>query len=209
MKKTLISSIIATMLLSATLPHFAYAKNGNQNNDLEVNNEEVQTIENFAQVKNEVVADNFKEEIFVDQETDEDILISIDDEVHATVVPVPLVIVLATIARYGITRAIAKHGVSRVTQATTSNAAKTKLATDTAARELAAELGYTPTNYISMGAKVFQRSAKDAVSGPQYIVRDLTNHVGGVWKGANSVSGLGSKSTRSGTYDAVLERIAD
>lgn len=209
MKKTLISSIIATMLLSATLPHFAYAKNGNQNNDLEVNNEEVQTIENFAQVKNEVVTDNFKE-IFVDQEIDEDILISIDDEVNATVLPVPLVVVLATIARYGFTRAVTKHGVVRVTQATTTkDVVKTKLTTDTAARELASELGYSPINRMSMGAKVFERTAKDAVSGPQFIVRDRTAHVGGVWKGASSIEGLSSKSTRSGTYDAILDRIAD
>lgn len=60
-----------------------------------------------------------------------------------------------------------------------------------------------------MGAKVFQRSAKDAVKGPQYIVRDITSHKGGVWKGAAKIEDLSSSTRRSGTYDAVLNRIAD
>lgn len=263
MKKTLINSIIATMLLSATLlPHFAYAQTDDKNNNLEVSNEAIQTIENFVQIEKEIITDNnalvvttletdeleatsdinfdldtseitvdttlvdnhgnsvsnqfevqflyvqgqdFKA-IFVDQETGEEIYVS-TDEVQASLAP--LVVVLATIARYGLTRAIAKHGATRVAQATASNAAKTKLTTDTAARELATELGYSATNYMSMGAKVFLRTAKDAVAGPKYIVRDRTSHVGGVWKGATSVSNLGSSTTRSGTYNAVLKRIAD
>ncbi|QDQ03437.1 hypothetical protein FOH38_17770 [Lysinibacillus fusiformis] len=144
--------------------------------------------------------------IFVDQETGEEIYVS-TDEVQASIAP--LVVVLATVARYGLTRAIAKHGATRVAQATASNALKTKLPTDTVARELAAELGYVATKQSSAGAKIFFRSAKDTVKGPQYIVRDTTSHKGGVWKGATKIENIGSSKTRSGTYDAVLTRIAD
>jgi hypothetical protein len=34
-------------------------------------------------------------------------------------------------------------------------------------------------------------------------------HSGGAWKGATTVANLGSKKTRSGTYDADLKRIGD
>lgn len=144
--------------------------------------------------------------ILVDQATGEEVYVD-TEEVHASIAP--LVIVLATIARYGIARAIAKHGATQVAKATVSNAAKTKLTTDSAAKALATELGYSSTNYLSSGARVFSRTAKDAVSGPKYITRDVTSHIGGVWKGATSVDNLRSKATRSGTYDAILKRIGD
>ncbi|KMJ60509.1 hypothetical protein AB685_03075 [Bacillus sp. LL01] len=151
-----------------------------------------------------IEGENFRA-VFIDKQTGEEIYVN-SEEVQASVAP--LVVVLATIARYGITRAITKHGATRVAQATVSNAAKTKLPTDTAARELAKELGYKPTNYMSQGAKIFEREAKDAVKGPKFIVRDNTSHIGGVWKGGSATDKLGPN-TRSGTYDAVLKRIGD
>ncbi len=85
------------------------------------------------------------------------------------------------------------------------------LATDAAAKELATELGYAKTAYrTKAGAAVFKRSAKDAVDGPDFISRDRTSHIGGVWKGANKKwENLNSDKSRSGTYDAVLKRIGD
>lgn len=146
--------------------------------------------------------------IFIDKETGEETYIN-TAEVQASVAP--LVIVLATVARYGFTRAVSKHGLARVTQAQLSNASKTKLATDTAAKELAQELGYVKTSYrTKANAAVFKRSAKDAVDGPDFISRDRTSHIGGVWKGANkNWENLNSDTKRSGTYDAVLKRIGD
>ncbi|MFJ8089779.1 SAR2788 family putative toxin [Lysinibacillus sp. NPDC095746] len=146
--------------------------------------------------------------IFIDKETGEETYIN-TAEVQASVAP--LVVVLATVARYGFTRAVSKHGLARVTQAQVSNASKTKLATDAAAKELATELGYAKTAYrTKAGAAVFKRSAKDAVDGPDFISRDRTSHIGGVWKGANKKwENLNSDKSRSGTYDAVLKRIGD
>lgn len=146
--------------------------------------------------------------VLVDQPIGEEVPL-VDEEMQVLVVP--LVIVLATVARYGITRAIAKHGLSQVTKATVSNAAKTKLTTDSAAKALASELGYKHTTFITKaGAKVFQKDAKDAVNGPKFISRDTTSHIGGVWKGANiKWENLNAVSTRSGTYDAVLDIMGD
>jgi hypothetical protein len=77
---------------------------------------------------------------------------------------------------------------------------------ETVARAVAKQLGYRATNYTSKGAKVYVRSKG---KGPKYIVRDRDGHSGGAWKGASSVRNLGSKNTRSGTYNAELKRIGD
>lgn len=45
--------------------------------------------------------------------------------------------------------------------------------------------------------------------GNDYITRDLDGHNGGAWKMADSVKNLGSKETRSGTFDVNLNRIGD
>jgi filamentous hemagglutinin len=55
-------------------------------------------------------------------------------------------------------------------------------------------------NASSHGQQVF-------TNGKFFITQDVDSHAGGVWKGANSVAGLGSKSTRAGTYDNDLNRI--
>ena len=70
------------------------------------------------------------------------------------------------------------------------------------ATEAAEKLGYKKTNYYSNGQPVYQK-------GNKYITPDVDSHNGGVWKMANSVKNLGSKSTRMGTYDANLVRIGD
>ncbi|AVK95783.1 hypothetical protein FCT18_00020 [Lysinibacillus sphaericus] len=146
--------------------------------------------------------------IFIDKESGEETYIN-TEEVQASVAP--LVVVLATVARYGFTRAVAKHGLARVTQAQLSNASRTKLATDKIAKELAEELGYVKISYrTKFDTAIFKKSAKDAVDGPDFITRDRTSHIGGVWKGANrNWENLNSDIKRSGTYDAVLKRIGD
>lgn len=72
----------------------------------------------------------------------------------------------------------------------------------------ARELGYTKTNYRSHGQAVYYRSqAKFAL---KYISPDVDGHNGGYWKVASSVTNLGSKSKRTGTYNANLtNRIGD
>jgi hypothetical protein len=62
-------------------------------------------------------------------------------------------------------------------------------------------LGFQRTNYRSHGAPVFRQGAN------RYISPDVDSHIGGVWKMATSVANLGSKKTRSGTYDADLKWI--
>jgi len=74
------------------------------------------------------------------------------------------------------------------------------------ATRAAEALGYRRINATSHGQPVFQRVSG---SGPRYITLDVDGHIGGVWKGANSIADLGSRTTRSGTFDANLVRIGD
>jgi hypothetical protein len=76
-------------------------------------------------------------------------------------------------------------------------AGKTTPLTTSQAADLARYLGYSRTNYIVKGERVFQR-------GRSYIVQDTTAHNGGVWKIAGSVDALSSKATRTATTDALL-----
>ena len=69
-------------------------------------------------------------------------------------------------------------------------------------RQAAAALGFRPTNERSHGQPVF-------TDGRRYITPDVDSHNGGAWKMAGSPRALGSKQTRSGTYDANLNRIGD
>ena len=71
----------------------------------------------------------------------------------------------------------------------------------------AKKLGYTKVKGASMhGNAVFTNSK--ASRALRYITADADVHSGGVWKAAKSIADLGSKATRSGTYDALLEWIA-
>jgi hypothetical protein len=68
-------------------------------------------------------------------------------------------------------------------------------------------LGYRKTTELSSGKAVyFSSKAKRDL---QYIVEDIDSHNGGIWKGADSIRNLGSRTTRSGTYDQFLNRIGD
>ena len=71
----------------------------------------------------------------------------------------------------------------------------------------AKELGYTKINERSHGQPVF--TSKKAPREKRYITPDVDQHNGGVWKAADSVKNLGSRRTRSGTYDVNLNRIGD
>ena len=70
----------------------------------------------------------------------------------------------------------------------------------------AEKLGYKKTNQYSHGQPVYERVSGD---GPKYITPDVDGHNGGTWKGANNIKDLGSKATRSGTYNGGLQRIGD
>ena len=72
------------------------------------------------------------------------------------------------------------------------------------AEEAAKKLGYTKTKEKSHGQPVFKN--KD---GSRYITPDVDSYNGGKWKMADSVKNLGSKRTRTGTYDSGLRRIGD
>jgi len=78
-----------------------------------------------------------------------------------------------------------------------------KLSTDSEARKVAKQLGYSPTNELSHGQKVFVNPK--ATSNLRYISRDTESHIGGVWKAANSVKNLGNRETRAGTYSRWLD----
>jgi hypothetical protein len=140
----------------------------------------------------------------VDLETGETYYI---DSTQLEASAVPLVVVAIHVVRFGVQAAIKKYGKKIVNNAIKKNAVKMKLTTNSAAREAAKALGYNTTNHTSHGAPVFTRGK--GAKGPKYITPDRTSHKGGVWKGATSVKNLGSKSTRSGTYDASLKRIGD
>ncbi|MGN3395969.1 toxin C-terminal domain-containing protein [Enterococcus gallinarum] len=66
-------------------------------------------------------------------------------------------------------------------------------------------MGYIKTNERSHGQPVFKNTKRK----PKYITPDVDSHNGGTWKGADNVKDLGSKDTRSGTYDEDLNRIGD
>lgn len=70
------------------------------------------------------------------------------------------------------------------------------------ANEAAEKLGYVKTNYRSHGQPVYKRKNR-------YITPDVDSHNGGVWKMADSIANLGSKTKRMGTYDENLNRIGD
>ena len=52
----------------------------------------------------------------------------------------------------------------------------------------------------SHGQPIFQK-------GNKFITPDVDGHNGGVWKMADSVKKLGSKKTRTGTFDANLKKV--
>src|SRR5262249_29454913 len=68
------------------------------------------------------------------------------------------------------------------------------------ATDLANYLGFRITKFTSSGQRVF-------TNGKWYISQDIDSHSGGTWKIAKSVSDLGSKQTRTGTTDALLNLI--
>lgn len=71
----------------------------------------------------------------------------------------------------------------------------------------AKELGYSKvTGASSHGNAVFTNPK--AAKAVRFITSDADGHLGGVWKAADTIANLGSKATRSGTYDALLRWIA-
>ncbi|HLC06788.1 MAG TPA: toxin C-terminal domain-containing protein [Candidatus Babeliales bacterium] len=79
---------------------------------------------------------------------------------------------------------------------------KNILKTTKEATEAAEKLGFEKTNYYSQRQPVFKK-------GNTYITPDRSGHNGGVWKMANSVKNLESRTVRMGTYDKHLNRIGD
>ena len=67
--------------------------------------------------------------------------------------------------------------------------------------DMATRLGFRPTNFTSQRQIVF-------TDGKNFITQDITSHTGGLWKMARTPEGLGSKTTRMGTYDYDLNYIA-
>jgi len=70
--------------------------------------------------------------------------------------------------------------------------------------KVADDLGYSKTKKLSHGQRVYYNSkvSRDM----QYISPDFDSHVGGAWKVASSVKNLGSRATRTGTFDLYLRR---
>ena len=66
----------------------------------------------------------------------------------------------------------------------------------------ASEMGYTKVNERSHGQAVYYNSK--AKTPLKYITPDVDSHNGGFWKAASSVRDLGSKATRTGTFNADL-----
>lgn len=67
----------------------------------------------------------------------------------------------------------------------------------------AEKIGFRKINQRVHGQAVF-------TDGKRFITRDVDGHQGGAWKAANSVEGLASKNTRSGTYSADMSaRVGD
>jgi RHS repeat-associated protein len=71
----------------------------------------------------------------------------------------------------------------------------------------AEELGYAKINERSHGQSIFYNSK--APKNMRYITPDVDGHNGGFWKAAGNVKNLGSRKTRTGTFDIDLNRIGD
>ena len=97
---------------------------------------------------------------------------------------------------------LAKHPPKPTPAATPAPAPAPAATPPVTPREAAAALGFRPCNERSHGQPVF-------TDGRRYITPDVDSHNGGAWKMANSSRALGSRNTRSGTYDANLNRIGD
>lgn len=74
------------------------------------------------------------------------------------------------------------------------------LLTNAQASQMAQRVGYRATNQFVRGQRVF-------TNGKSFIVQDIDSHSGGLWKMANSVRDLGSKTTRTGTYNYNLDYV--
>ena len=78
--------------------------------------------------------------------------------------------------------------------------------TNSDARTAAERLGYKKVSGVtSHGNAIFVNP--NAPRALRYITADADGHNGGVWKAADSIANLGSKATRSGTYDEFLRWI--
>ncbi|GGG05912.1 hypothetical protein GCM10010912_58210 [Paenibacillus albidus] len=85
---------------------------------------------------------------------------------------------------------------------TTQIKGQTLMLTNKQTEALAKYLGFTKTNYKVKNKPVYS-------DGKNYIVQDIDSHNGGIWKMAKSINELTSKSTRSGTFDALLTKIGE
>jgi hypothetical protein len=99
-------------------------------------------------------------------------------------------------------KGIGKGGKSAIKAVTKGAGKVTAKMTAKEAAAAAKKLGFQKTDYLSHGQPVFKK-------GNRYITPDVDSHSGGVWKMADSVERLRSKTTRMGTYDEYLNRIGD
>ena len=78
--------------------------------------------------------------------------------------------------------------------------------TNKEATDAAKKLGYSRVKGATSHGKAVFENPK-AVKALRFITADADSHIGGVWKAADTIEHLGSKATRSGTYNALLEWI--
>ncbi|MCU4991132.1 SAR2788 family putative toxin [Bacillus cereus] len=147
---------------------------------------------NFSILVTDVEGEDLKA-IFVDQETGEQY--SIDtQEITASALPLVPVLV-AFIVKSGLKAAIKKYGPTAIRTLMKNS--------EPLAKAVASRLGYAETKFYSHGARVYYNKKGK----PKYITRDKDGHIGGAFKGADTVKALANKKTRSGTYDLELRRI--
>lgn len=122
------------------------------------------------------------------------------DDVDAAVAPL-IPIIIGWIVRNGLKSAVQKWGKSVVGKLIRTSS---KFAT-----AAAKDLGYSKTSYTSHNKPVYKIIKKKSGK-PNYISPDETGHLDdSAWKGASTIENLKKKSTRSGTYDAELNKIGD
>ena len=122
------------------------------------------------------------------------------DDVDAKVAPL-IPAIIAWIVRSGLKSAVKKWGKTVVGQLIRTSS--------TFATAAAKDLGYSKTNLTSHGKPVYKIIKKKSGK-PNFISPDGTGHLeDAAWKGASTAGKLSKKSTRSGTYDAELNRIGD
>jgi|GEM_PF-3669926 len=194
MKKNLIVKSLVYLIVSCIFISFGGVAQATEYMEEENNFSDINIVENTLDD-----VENYSVENTLDGVENYSVENTLDD-VDAKVAPL-IPAIIAWIVRSGLKSAVKKWGKTVVGQLIRTSS--------TFATAAAKDLGYSKTNLTSHGKPVYKIIKKKSGK-PNFISPDGTGHLeDAAWKGASTAGKLSKKSTRSGTYDAELNRIGD